>query len=232
VDLSASGPQNTGGAGVDTLSNFQNVTGSAFNDTITGTAGDNVMDGGLGVDTLSYANAGAGVTVSLALTTAQATGGAGTDTIKNFENLTGSSYNDVLTGTSSANTIVGGAGDDHITGGGKGDILWGGSGADTFIYLATTDSTGSGAGQDQIMDFSHAEGDKIDLSAIDANTNTPGVDDAFTLVAAFTHQAGQLIQVSKSGGFLVEGDVNGDGKADFAVFVHATSPLTTADFVL
>jgi Ca2+-binding RTX toxin-like protein len=223
VDLSLSGPQNTGGDGVDTLIGFQNVTGSKFNDTLAGNSGDNVIDGGPGTDTVTYANATAGVTVSLALTTPQATGGAGTDTIKNVENLTGTSFNDVLTGSSAKNVIMGGSGDDHITGGGGGDVLWGGPGADTFIYLTPADSTVSTGGQDQIMDFSHAESDRIDLSAIDPN---------FTLVSSFTHQPDQLIQITKTGGFLVEGDINGDGVADFGIFVHTAFALTAADFVL
>jgi Ca2+-binding RTX toxin-like protein len=232
IDLSQTGPQNTGGAGTDTLLNFQNVTGSNYNDTLAGTNGDNVIDGGAGTDTLTYAAAPSGVTVSLAVTTAQATGGSGTDTIKNVENLIGTSFNDVLTGSSGNNVITGGSGDDQITGGSGADTLWGGPGADTFIYTSTSQSTVSTSTQDQIMDFSDAEGDKIDLSAIDANTATPGVDDAFTLVASFSKHPGELIQVAKTGGFLVEGDVNGDGKADFAIMVHTASALTAADFVL
>ena len=85
--------QDTGGAGTDTLASIENLTGSAFDDTLTGDAGANVisglagddiltaggndtLDGGDGTDTASYADAGSGVTVSLAITTAQDTGGA------------------------------------------------------------------------------------------------------------------------------------------------------------
>jgi Ca2+-binding RTX toxin-like protein len=48
VDLSHSGPRNTGGAGVDTLSNISNLFGSGFDDHLTGDNGNNVLDGGLG----------------------------------------------------------------------------------------------------------------------------------------------------------------------------------------
>ena len=69
------------------------------NDTLIGGAGNDTLDGGAaGSDTASYADATAGVTVSLAITTAQNTVGAGTDTLTNFENLTGSNLNDTLTG--------------------------------------------------------------------------------------------------------------------------------------
>ena len=64
--------------------------------------------GGSGIDTVSYANAtagtnGQGVTVNLGLTSAQNTIRAGTDTLSGFENLTGSQFNDTLTGTSGNN---------------------------------------------------------------------------------------------------------------------------------
>jgi Ca2+-binding RTX toxin-like protein len=62
----------------------------------------------------------------------QVTGGAGTDAISNFENLTGSSYNDYLAGDLSANVISGGAGNDYISGGEGNDTLDGGSGTDTL----------------------------------------------------------------------------------------------------
>jgi Ca2+-binding RTX toxin-like protein len=45
--------QNTVGAGADRLSNFQNLTGSAFNDTLTGDSNNNVIEGGGGGDTLT-----------------------------------------------------------------------------------------------------------------------------------------------------------------------------------
>ena len=49
--------------------------------------------------------------------TAQNTGGAGIDTLFNFENLTGSGFNDTLTGNADANTLNGLAGDDGLNGG-------------------------------------------------------------------------------------------------------------------
>jgi len=74
--------QATNGAGSDVLTGFENLTGSAFDDTLSGDADNNALDGGTGIDTLSYSGAAAGVTVSLALTTAQRTLGAGTDSIR------------------------------------------------------------------------------------------------------------------------------------------------------
>jgi Ca2+-binding RTX toxin-like protein len=164
-----------GDADGDTLFNFENLTGSGFNDTLEGNSGNNVLDGGAGIDTISYEHATSGVTVNLGTTSAQANGGAGLDRLNGFENITGSSLNDSLTGTSGANTIIGGGGADTIKGGGGADILTGGQGADSFIFAALTDSAPSA--RDLITDFVSGS-DILDLSAVDANTSTKG-DQAF-----------------------------------------------------
>ncbi len=234
--------QNTKGAGTDTLIGFTNLQGSTFNDTLTGDANNNVIEGGagndrlnggLGIDTLSYASASTGVTVSLAITAAQNTGGAGLDTVAAFENLTGSAFNDMLTGSTKSNVIDGGDGDDVINGGVSNDTLIGGAGADRFVFLKTADSTVTKT--DSIQDFSQSEGDLIDLSAIDANSKIAG-NQAFTLAGSvFTKQAGQLIISYAGDGYrwLIQGDTNGDGKADFALIAGLlTTPLTANDFLL
>ncbi len=101
-----------GDAEGDTLIRIENLTGSAFNDTLEGNGGNNVLTGGAGIDTVSYEHAPAGVTVSLAVTTAQNTIGAGTDTLSGFENLIGSAFDDTLTGDAGANVLTGLAGND------------------------------------------------------------------------------------------------------------------------
>ena len=65
-----------------------------------------MLNGGDGIDTLSY-QLDRAVTVSLDTTAAQDTGGSGIDTVSNFENLTGSYFNDMLTGNDNANVIQG-----------------------------------------------------------------------------------------------------------------------------
>jgi Ca2+-binding RTX toxin-like protein len=147
LSLAVTTAQATGGAGSDTLSSIENVTGSTYadnltggtgnnvmvggggNDTLNGDAGNDTLDGGSGTDTASYSSATSGVTVSLALTTSQNTGGAGWDTLLGVENLIGSNYNDTLTGNSGNNTLTGGAGNDTLNGG---------SGTDTASYSTAT----------------------------------------------------------------------------------------------
>ncbi len=144
VGLDKTGPQSTGGAGVDTLISIENLTGSGRADTLHGNAGNNVLDGGDGSDTLSYARAGGAVTVSLATTAAQATGGAGTDTVRQFENLTGSAFADLLTGSGGANVIDGGLG---------ADTMRGGAGNDTYVVQDALDRTieAAGSGTDTVL---------------------------------------------------------------------------------
>jgi Ca2+-binding RTX toxin-like protein len=152
VNVSLMTGMGTGGdAQGDTLVNIENLTGSNFDDTLEGNAGNNKLVGGLGVDTVSYAHAasganGLGVTVSLAITKAQNTVTAGKDTLIGFENLTGSQFNDKLTGNTGNNVL---------TGLGGNDILTGGAGHDTFVF-------GPGFGKDVITDFS-LENDVIEF---------------------------------------------------------------------
>lgn len=136
----------SGGKGDDTLwgdAGNDTLDGGDGDDYMVGGAGDDVIKGGAGVDWSSYENATAGVTVDLNKTTAQNTGGAGTDTITGVELLYGSKFDDVLTGDAKDNylwgsdgndKLYGGAGDDHLSGGNGVNLIDGGAGFDTVDY--------------------------------------------------------------------------------------------------
>jgi Ca2+-binding RTX toxin-like protein len=160
ANLGLTSAQNTVGAGTDTLLSFENLTGSSFNDTLTGNSGNNVLNGGSGTDTVSYANAGAGVTANLGLTAAQNTVGAGADTLLSFENLTGSSFNDTLTGNSGNNVIKGGLGNDNLNGGAGIDTAsYAGAGAGVTANLGLTSAQNTvGAGTDTLLSFENLTG--------------------------------------------------------------------------
>jgi len=111
-----------GAAGNDTL------TGGAGNDILEGGLGNDSLDGGDGNDTASYAGATTAVTVNL--DTGVVTGGAGNDTLANFENVTGGSGSD---------TISGDAGDNLLDGGLGSDSLVGGLGNDTYVVNVAGD---------------------------------------------------------------------------------------------
>lgn len=137
----------------DTRSLIENVTTGGGNDLIAGNVGNNRIDGGGGIDTVTYQLATAGVTISLALTTAQATASEGVDTLLNIENLIGSALADSFTGSSAANVLYGMEGDDVLDGGAGADRLFGGDGNDQ-IYFDAADNLANvqgGAGFDILV---------------------------------------------------------------------------------
>ena len=234
-----------------------NGTGNAKANIISGNGADNVLDGGAGIDTASYAGAGGAITVAL-VTGAQDTGGAGFDTLIAIENLTGSSFDDSLTGNSSVNvlsggvgndkleagdgddTLLGGNGKDKLLGGGGADLLvagfgrdtmTGGSSADIFDFDAVAETGVTKKTRDQITDFTQGS-DLIDLSTIDADALAVG-NQAFAFIgaAAFSGVAGELR--SEAGArTIVMGDINGDGAVDFQIQLTGNVVLTAANFAL
>ena len=134
-----------GGSGDDTLAGTAGndiLIGGAGDDVLIGAAGNDTLTGGLGDDTADYSAASSGVSVNLSLATAQNVGGgAGTDVLTGIENLKGSSFNDVLTGSAVANSLDGGNGNDTITGGAGDDSLYGEDGDDLFIIANFADHT-------------------------------------------------------------------------------------------
>jgi Ca2+-binding RTX toxin-like protein len=134
LNLANLAAQNTGGAGTDTLSANENVIGSPFGDVLTGTVGDNLLDGGAGIDTADYSTSTQSVAVDLSVVGGQDTGSAGTDTFAAMENVTGGSGRDTLTGDAGPNVLTGGAGNDVLRASAGGDVLDGGTGLDTVDY--------------------------------------------------------------------------------------------------
>jgi hemolysin type calcium-binding protein len=163
--------QDGGSLGRDSLTRIEDVEGSGHNDVLRGDdgpnrlsgadgddvlegrGGDDSLDGGAGVDTASYASAPSSVVVDLARADAQPTGGAGSDTLVDLENLTGGPGADVLRGTDGANVIEGGPGADALLALG---------GADRVLARdGTPDTADCGAGDDVAL---------VDPAGIDATT--------------------------------------------------------------
>lgn len=86
--------------------------------------------------------------------------------------------NDILVGNNGIDTLNGGDGNDVFNGGSGADTYFGGSGADDFGYFSVSDSPVGG--MDKITDFNRTQGDRINLSPIDADLTLPG-DQAFTV---------------------------------------------------
>jgi Ca2+-binding RTX toxin-like protein len=212
--------------------------GSAGDDVLLGAAGANVFVGGPGDDTFEVDDPGDIVFEAL---------GEGNDTVLASVGYTLGANARVeflkaaatvtsgltLTGNGFANTIVGSAFADTLIGAGGADTLTGGGGPDRFTFLGLTDSTLGAAGRDQVTDYSVADGDLLDFSALDANSALAG-DQAFIFIglAAFSGVAGQLRVAAGAGLTVVSGDVNGDSTADFAVTLLGSPVLGPGNFVL
>lgn len=125
------------------------------------------FDGDDGADTVSYENDVSRVNVNLA-SGVGARGFAQGDTYTDIENITGGFGGDALFGSAFANALLGMAGNDYISGaagddllnGGVGnDFVLGGLGRDTFVFDSFN-------GVDSLLDFSLAQGDRIDVSGL------------------------------------------------------------------
>ncbi len=170
------------GLGSDTLAGFELVTGSDFDDTIsggrepgtltggegddklTGGAGEDLLDGGPGDDTISggrgegnavnYDGAPNGVTVDLVAGTAT---GWGVDDLTAIQVVIGSDFDDSLTGDEATNTFAPGEGDDTVIGGGGRDGLdLSTSQAGVIVDLVA--GTVTGQGTDTLTGISAATG--------------------------------------------------------------------------
>lgn len=204
-----------GGTGDDiiTMGAADVALGEQGNDTITGNSQSNIISGGLGNDDIDgggefdflYGDAGNDIV----------RGGAGDDQVF------GGIGNDILEGNDGLDSLFGGAGKDRMSGGASSDL---------FEFNAISESR-PGAARDVILDFTSDE--FIDLFSIDAKTGIAG-NQTFKFIGArpFHEKKGELHFLKKAGYLLVEGDVNGDGKADFQIQVHGVTTLTAGDFSL
>ena len=160
------------------------INAGAGDDTIFGGAGDDLIvaevgdgndvyfgdegDGGTGIDTLDMSAATANVTVNL-----------GSGPLSNGTASSSQTGNDTIWGIENVNT---GSGNDTITASNAVNVMNGGAGNDTFKFTSASAADG-----DTILTFE--PGDRVDLTAIDANTGTAG-DQSFTLVNGAPHRGG------------------------------------------
>jgi Ca2+-binding RTX toxin-like protein len=155
-----------GDAEGDKLYEIENLWGSSYNDYLAGDDNYNGLWGRLGNDAL--------------------VGYGGNDV------LIGDSGSDVLSGGTGNDMLDGGTGPDWLHGGMGGDWLYGGNQADKFVWSSTSESD-LASGMDFVVDFNRAEGDLLDLSAIDPNPSGWG-NEAFTFIgtAAFSGEPGEI----------------------------------------
>lgn len=233
------------------------LIGNDLNNTIYAGVGSNVLSGGAGTDTLSYANGVSdklGVKVSLAISIGQTTGGSGTDTIAGFERLIGTQNKDILTGTNGANLIRGGEGNDTIVGGGGNDTLYGDRGNDLLRGGTGSDYLYGGPGKD-IFRFDTAIGassnqtfdhikdfvvldDTIQLEnaifkSFGVKTGTIGAENfKANASGTATEKDDHILYETDTGKIFYDADGSGAGASIEVAVIGANLALTSADFVL
>jgi len=170
----------SGGGGADTLN------GAGGNDTIDGGLGNDAIDGGSGIDTVTFAASGSSVTVSLSAGTSS--GGLGSDTLANVENVIGSAYNDTFIASSSVNSLTGGAGND------------------TFNF-----SSGTNAAGDTIAGFNG-----VSLAGGDTDVISLRTISGLSAWGGTTAGVNSVWYATGASDTVVYGDTSGDGVADFS----------------
>lgn len=238
------------GAGSDVL------TGNSVNNTLNAGAGadsvnagignDIVLDtdainfdtynGGNGSDTINYSAvtfSGANfVTLNLGTGLASISGG-NSETIASFENIVGSKGGETIIGTTGANVIRGAGGRDIMIGGAGNDRFDFDLIADSKVGNAVCDVLQAGGGSNAAFDLPGAgNGDRIDVSTIDANTGASG-DQTFIFGGT---GAGHIRCINSGTTTQVLAYVNGDSTADFQLNIQdgnvLASAYTAADFIL
>lgn len=179
-------------------------------------------------------------------------GGAGADRLYGEggnDELHGNAGNDVLHGGVGHDRLFGGLGNDVLVGGPGNDLLvggrnvapgsvgWvqetlvGGRGADRFVFQTVADSPAGNP--DLILDFRRADGDRIDLRAIDGNQSLTGKQ-ALTFIGTSPFSApGQVRYAIDDAAGLTRVFVNtlGTGGAEMEIELRGLIALQASDFL-
>jgi peptidoglycan/xylan/chitin deacetylase (PgdA/CDA1 family) len=186
------------------------IRGNGGNDILIGGLGDDLLNGGSGNDTASYEDITTSVTVSLAITVAQNTGGGGIDTLISIENLTGGSGNDNLVGNSSNNVLAGGTGDDRLDGAAGNDTLVGGVGNDTLIGGAGRDTLDGGSGTDTAS-YETTTGDvTVSLTVVGGQVTGGAGTDTLIAIENLTGGSGNDTLTGDAGSNVLDGGLGND----------------------
>lgn len=174
------------------------ITANALDNSVVANAGDNVVRARAGDDLVVGGNGDDGIS-----------GNAGADRQR---------------GGRGADDLHGGRGDDLLFGGAGSDVLTGGVGADRFV-VADAGHSRRGA-SDEITDFSHRQGDVVDLSRLDVD----GLD--FIGRDGFSGTGAEIRYVVLEGDAIILADLDGDGGVDAALRLDGVSRPTAGDFLV
>ncbi|MHC5770084.1 MAG: beta strand repeat-containing protein [Nostoc sp.] len=216
-----------------------NILGTAYNDNIVGTSGNDTLsmgsggkdtiDGGKGDDLLSvnYTNATGKITSTFNATTKTGSITAGTSGVsyKNIERLN-------ISGTTDNDNIVGTSGNDTLYGGNGNDTLYGGDGIDTFVFNEYYQNV------DSLYDF-NATNEVIQVLASSYYESLGGLSPGtllatqFTIGTSATTSEQRFIYNSATGGLFldVDGSASGFTQLQFAQLSAGLS-LNNNNFVV
>jgi Ca2+-binding RTX toxin-like protein len=179
-----------GGDFIQGLSGDDQLNGENGDDVLYGGAGDDLMAGGFGNDVLI--------------------GGEGQD------QMHGEAGSDQLFGGGGQDDLRGGDGADFLSGGeGAFDFLSGGAGGDRFIITDTPSGTKEGTIDALLLDFSFAEGDRLDLGGVPGG----GAGVLFTASDGFGFGPSTLVTLANGTQFVIVGQGVSDVQAGFASWV-------------
>lgn len=255
VSLLKTEPQDTIGAGFDTLTSIENLIGSKFNDNLTGDTGNNILRGGGGNDILRGWN-GADTLIGNTGNDSYYIENSGDTVIEKqnegkdsvFSNLTfllpanveiltltgasaingtGNNLNNDITGNSAANQLKGNAGNDTLDGGLGTNQLTGGLGNDVFKFT-------SKGHIDKITDYNVANDTiQIENAVFKALTSTGILAAGQFRVGNQAQDSNDFIIYNKvTGALLYDADGSGAGAMVQIATLGAGLALTNADIVV
>lgn len=148
--------------------------------------------------------------------------------------LAGGAVGDILGGGSGNDTISGGMGNDVLTGAAGTDVLYGGTGDDVFRFAqagdAKNDRIAASRDAPAFEGAGLAGGDRIDVSAIDANLELAG-HQHFSF--GTTHGVGELWAANIVGEVTyIRGNTDGTGAPEFELVILDGVTVQASDFIL
>lgn len=189
-----------GGDGADELfggTGNDYLYGQTGNDSLNGDDGADIVSGGDGNDTVHGGNGDDGIYGDAGNDAMFGDGGGdfiaggdGVDTMHGGEGQDweyGEYQNDTIYGDAGNDFLFGNFGDDTLVGGAGNDTLIGGNGADYFVFAASE-------GEDFVVDFSLAQGDKIFITS-----GTNGITTS-AMAFSYVHDVGGNAVVDLGGG--------------------------------